>query len=250
MSYKRIGGRRPLLLDLFCKAGGAAMGYYRAGFDIVGVDKEYQRRYPFDFIQADALKLPFDLSRFDAIHASPPCQAFTSLKSMWNSKPHPDLVEDTRAVLKASGLPYVIENVPGAPLGQSILLCGTMFALGTGDAELRRHRYFEVNFDVGLRPPCAHYYRGRVIGVYGGHGHDRRRIKRPSTVGVYGHPGGKSAREEAQQFSTAERAEAMGIDWMTCDELSQAIPPAYTEFIGTHLLDFIRGEVCDQKLDV
>lgn len=226
---------RPRLLDLFCGAGGAAMGYHRAGFEVVGVDIKPQPRYPFEFHQADALEFLREHGHeFDAIHASPPCQKFTALRTMPNAKEHPDLVAPTRELLIATGKPYIIENVPGAPLDHPVVLCGSAFGLGTGDAELRRHRLFETNWTLGLVPPCQHYSRGRAIGVYGGHGRDRRRI-RPATVSVTGHAGGRSVRDGTQQFSTVERAEAMGIDWMTGAELSQAIPPAYTEFIGRRL---------------
>lgn len=212
------------------------MGLHRAGFDVIGVDIAKQPRYPFKFVQADALKPPFDLSQFDFIWSSPPCQAHTSLKSMYNAKQHIDLVPQTRELLIASGKPFVIENVPGAPVRPDIILCGTMFGLGTGDAELRRHRLFEINWIPPLVPPCNHYARGRVCGVYGGHGRDRRRI-RPAVCGVWGNAGGKRARDGTQQFSTAERKEAMGIDWMTNSELSQAIPPAYSEFIARAFLN-------------
>jgi DNA (cytosine-5)-methyltransferase 1 len=242
---------KPRLLDLFCGDGGAAMGYHRAGFDVVGVDINPQPRYPFEFIQADAMT--FDLSGYDAIHASPPCQAFTAMKTMYNAKPHADLLTPTRARLVASGLPYVMENVPGAPMTDYVTLCGTMFGLGTGDAELRRHRLFELGGFYMLTPPCQHYTRHLVIGIYGGHGRDRRRTvtvvgdgnggdyrKHPKTVGVYGGAGGASVRDGTQQFSTDQRREAMGIDWMNGDALSQAIPPAYTEFIGRQLLAALR----------
>ena len=239
------------LLDLFCGAGGAAMGYSRAGFDeIVGVDIAPQPRYPFEFVQADALEFLADHGHeFDAIHASPPCQLFTALRTMWNSRPHQDLLTPSRALLKKLRRPYVIENVPGAPMeGAYIQLCGSMFGLGTGEAELRRHRLFELGGFNLLTPQCLHYQRDLVIGVYGGHGRDWRRTvgvygdgngrdyrKHPATVLVTGHVGGSSVRDGCQQFSTDERREAMGIDWMTGDELSQAIPPAYTEFIGRQL---------------
>jgi len=205
------------LLDLFCGAGGAAMGYHRAGFDeIVGIDIDPQPHYPFTFIQADALAPPVRLEDFDLIHASPPCQAFSSLRHMWNAKDHADLIPATRELLL--GLSHVIENVPGSSLRFATLrLCGSQFGLGTGDAELRRHRYFELSFPM-LAPPCLHG-QARVIGVYGGHGRDRRR------------------RISSQDFSTDERREAMGINWMTGAELSQAIPPAYTEFVGRQFLD-------------
>ena len=206
------------LLDLFCGAGGAAMGYHRAGFEVVGVDIKPQKHFPFEFHQADALEYLREHGReFDAIHASPPCQAFTALKSMWNAREHADLVAPTREGLFAAGKPYVIENVVGAPLIAPFMLCGTMFGLGAGEAELRRHRLFEASFPVGLQTPCAHARR-QVIGVYGGHGQDRRRNGAP------------------QDFSTEQRREAMGIDWMTGAELSQAIPPAYAEWIGKQLL--------------
>jgi DNA (cytosine-5)-methyltransferase 1 len=213
---------RPLLLDLFCGAGGAAMGYHRAGFDVVGVDIKPQPHYPFEFIQSDALEYlrwivaqPFPLVA--AIHASPPCQAHTSLKGMWNAKEHLDLIPETRELLQASGLPYVIENVPGAPMSALITLCGSSFGLGIPGAQLRRHRLFEPSPGLFLMsPPCQH--SGPVIGVYGGHGRDRRR-----TVNT-------------QNFSVEQRREAMGIEWMNGTELSQAIPPAYTQFIGEQLI--------------
>lgn len=230
---------KPRLLDLFCGAGGAAMGYHRAGFEVVGVDIKPQKRYPFEFHQADAMTYP--LEGFDAIHASPPCQKFTSMRTIPNARCHADLLTPTRERLKHTGVPWIIENVPGAPINGTFMLCGTMFGLGTGDAELRRHRYFEASFPaVSLIGPCQHFSRyRRVIGVYGGHGRDRRRI-RPMTVGVYGGAGGRSVRDGTQQFSAAERAEAMGIDWMTGAELSQAIPPAYTEWIGRQIMEELK----------
>lgn len=243
------------LLDLFCGAGGAAMGYHRAGFEVVGVDIKPQPHYPFEFHQADAMTYPLD--GFAAIHASPPCQAFTALRSMYNAKPHIDLLTPMRERLVAWGGPSVIENVAGAPMADYIRLCGTSFGLGTGEAELRRHRWFEVRPEPPFpTPQCVHGGR-LVIGVYGGHGRDRRRMrpqtvgvygdgngrdyrKHPAVVGVYGSAGGACVRDGTQQFSTAERAEAMGIDWMTGNELSQAIPPAYTEWIGRQLLAALR----------
>ncbi len=223
---------RPKALDLFCGAGGAAMGLWRAGFDVVGVDIEPQPRYPFLFIRADALRPPFRLEDFDLVWASPPCQAFTSMRFMWNRKVHPNLIPATRAMLKSAGMQYVIENVPGAPLEEAhVRLCGTMFGLGTlnGQAELRRHRLFETTFGV-LSPPCQHG-APLVVGVYGGHCRDRRRL---GTVGVYGNVGGHNAREKAQKFLTAQRREVMGIDWMTNSELSESIPPAYSQHIGRY----------------
>jgi DNA (cytosine-5)-methyltransferase 1 len=245
--------KRPRALDLFCGAGGAAMGLHRAGFDVVGIDNRPQPRYPFPFIQADALKPPVRLEDFDLVWASPPCQAHSAMRTMPNAKDHPDLIPPTRAMLEASGKAWVIENVPGAPLRSPLKLCGTMFGLGTkdGTAELRRHRLFETSFDALLAPPCNHSAM-MVCGVYGGHGRDHRRTignygdgagtnisnarKRKRSVGVYGHAVGSSVRDGTQQFSTQQRREAMGIDWMTGNELSQAIPPAYSEHIGRYAL--------------
>jgi DNA (cytosine-5)-methyltransferase 1 len=226
---------KPRLLDLFCGAGGAAMGYHRAGFEVVGVDIKPQPHYPFRFIQADAMEVMRGMTsvrpdkilafNFAAIHASPPCQAFTSLQWMHNAKRHDDLLTPTRELLNEIGLPYVIENVVGAPMEAAIRLCGSSFGLGSGDAELRRHRHFEVNPPILLSPPCEHGHRERVIGVYGGHGRDRRR------------------KLNTQDFHVTARREAMGIDWMTDGELSQAIPPAYTEWIGRQLLQVIERRV-------
>ena len=229
----------PTILDLFCGAGGVSCGYTQAGFRCVGVDINPQKNYPYEFHQADALEyLREHGHEFDAIHASPPCQKFTALRTMPNAKEHISLVEPVRELLIKSGKQYVIENVPGAPLINPVVLCGTMFNLGCADGELRRHRLFECSFYV-LAPECKHgSIRPQVIGVYGGggvHG-GRPPRKRPTTVGVWGNAGGFSYRDGSQQYSTIERREAMGIDWMTGNELSQAIPPAYTRFIGEYLL--------------
>lgn len=230
---------RPSLLDLFSGAGGAARGYQLAGFCVLGVDHRQQPRYVgCEFIQTDALEYVREHGHeYDVIHASPPCQAYTSLKSMWNSRQHPDLVAPTRILLKLTGRPYIIENVPGSPLKANVMICGTMFNLGVGDAELWRHRYFETTFTVGLTPLCQHRQQKRVIGVYGGHGRDRRRV-----ITVVGNSGGKSVRDGIRQFSVAERREAMQIDWMTMAELSQAIPPVYTEFIGRQIVQHFQRD--------
>jgi DNA (cytosine-5)-methyltransferase 1 len=227
---------KPRLLDLFCCAGGAGMGYHQAGFDVVGVDVRPQPRYPFEFIQADVLGLdPTFVASFDAVHASPPCQAHTAMKTMHNAKEHPDLVAPTRAMLIASGRPWIMENVVGAPLDDPILLCGSMFGLGVEDAELRRHRLFETSFEILFHPQCQHGSRD-VVGVYGGHIRNRRRAR---TVGIYGE-GVRDSRRKFDKgvpdFSIEQGREAMGIDWMTTAELSQAIPPAYTKFLGEKLL--------------
>ena len=236
-------------LDLFSGAGGAGEGYRRAGFDVTAVDIRPMPHNPHRFIQADALAFVRDHGReFDFIHASPPCQAHTSLKSMPNAKKHIDMIPQTRELLIATGKPWVIENVPGAPLRSPFTLCGTMFGLGVGDAELRRHRLFETNWYCLLDMVCRHCKptvgvygdsagishtrreaaeRRRVIGVYGGHGRDRRRIA------------------NTQNYSTADRRTAMGIDWMTGAELSQAIPPAYTEWIGRRVMATLANSPLD-----
>jgi len=228
---------RPRLLDLFCGAGGAAVGYHRAGFDVVGVGIKPQPNYPFEFVQGDALDPPVSWDYFDAIHASPPCQAHSTIgkqirKLGKTENEHPDLVPQTREMLKTSGLPYVIENVMGAPLENPIMLCGSSFGLN-----VRRHRLFECSgFDIGLVPPCAHHWqKPRFISL------DRRRglaqldtRGMASVVGVHGHHNYAGER--------ALREWAMDIDWMSPYELTQAIPPAYTEFIGAQLLAHVRQE--------
>jgi DNA (cytosine-5)-methyltransferase 1 len=211
---------RPRLLDLFCKAGGAGKGYADAGFEVVGVDIEPQPRYPFEFIQADALTFPLDW--FDAVHASPPCQAHSAMAVMWNAGTHPDLIEPIRKRLIAAGLPYVIENVVGAPLDHPVRICGAALGLGTSTHQLARHRLFETNFPV-MVPPCAHGQRP-TLGIYGDHARDRRRSIR---IG-YGQMGAADGLAAARQ--------SMGIDWMNWREISQAIPPAYTEHIGHYLM--------------
>lgn len=210
--------KRPLALDLFCCAGGATKGLQRAGFHVTGVDIRPQPRYCGDaFVQGDALNPPFDLRQFDFIWASPTCQKHTAMKSMHNAKEHIDLIPPTRAMLQAAGVPYAIENVPGAPLINPVTLCGTMFNLGISSADLRRHRGFETSFPLTARK-CQHSKRA-TIGLYGGH--IRNRIRRE----------GSHARG-LEDFTFEEGCQAMVIDWMTTAEMSQAIPPAYSEFIG------------------
>ena len=224
---------RPRLLDLFCGAGGAGMGYHRVGFEVVGVDIATQPRYPFEFHQADALEYCAAHGReFDVIHASPPCQFASELRALHRDRDYRNFIPVTRDLLWKIGKPYIIENVEGARkhLHDPILLCGTMFDLGTENAELWRHRYFELCGFYFLTPTCQHK-SARVIGIYGGHGRDRR------VITVVGHTGGSSTRQAANGFTKDERNTAMGIDWMTQAELSQAIPPAYTEYIGRQLIE-------------
>lgn len=199
------------LLDLFCGAGGAAMGYHRAGFDeIVGVDNRPMPRYPFTFVLADALEYVREHGHeFDAIHASPPCQAFSALKTMKNAKQHPDLLTPTRALLQSIGKSWVIENVYGAPMYHPlIILCGTMFdlELADGSGELRRHRIFEHSFPIGLVPQCRH--RNFAVRCHGGGETQKGR----RTVTVTGHSGGYSRRDGRPSFNTHARKEAIGID--------------------------------------
>lgn len=197
---------RPRLLDLFCGAGGTAMGYHRAGFEVVGVDVVPQPRYPFEFHQADALTFP--LAGFDAIHASPPCQAFTNARVI-HGREHADLLTPARTLLMRQSAPWVIENVPGAPMRKDLVLCGSQFGLGTNNGILIRHRWFEFGFPFyALVPPCQH--RGPTISVFGHGGH------------IY--------------HGVDDWREVMGIDWMTRDELAQAIPPAMAEFVGGYLM--------------
>lgn len=212
---------KPRLLDLFCGAGGAAMGYHRAGFDVVGVDIKPQPRFPFLFVRADALAAPFDLRTFDAIHASPPCQHYMQ-SGMIHKGDYPDLLPATRRMLMASGTAWVIENVPGAPMTPTFTLCGSMFGLG-----IKRHRHFEIWPPVlALHPqPCDH--------------------SRPIT-GVYGHSHGKGGawrkgKRPMLASSTENWRREMGIDWMKNHEITQAIPPAYTEFIGRQLIAHTLG---------
>ena len=205
------------LLDLFCGAGGAAMGYHQAGFtEIVGVDIDPQPNYPFEFVQADwdeYTTLTW-IRDFDLIHASPPCQAYSTLKHSPGASEYPDLVEKVRSALMSFGIPYVIENVVGAPI-QGPILCGSQFGLQADGFELRRHRVFESSF-LFMVEPCRH--RLPVLGVYG----DLSKNSRPSTRGV------KAGIKQAEAL--------MGIDWMTPSELVEAIPPAYTKFIGEQFL--------------
>ena len=220
---------RPVLLDLFCGAGGASQGYYEAGFDVVGVDLHPQKNYPFEFVQMDALEYlaTADLSRYSAIHASPPCQEYTIARQIHPDIHYPDLVAPTRDRLREIGLPWVIENVPGSPLQNYIQLCGLTFGLN-----VKRHRWFEMEPQFeGLIPPCPKGHPGNWLLVFG-----HTVLNRGKTIGRA--KGGGPRIHRTHQGTNAGR-EAMGIDWMNRDELSEAIPPAYTRYIGAQLLRHI-----------
>ena len=208
------------LLDLFSGAGGSAVGYHRAGFDeIVGVDIVNQPRYPFQFVKADALEFCASFGAgFDAIHASPPCQRWSMYsRNLGTAHLHEDFIIRTRATLINVGRPYVIENVEGAPLMNAIRLCGSSFGL-----RVQRHRRFESNVFL-FSSQCEHDPSVLTVPVYG-HGSPQWHRKR----------WGRNVR-------LSEKKDAMGIQYMTGWELSQAIPPAYCEFIGAQLLAALRS---------
>ncbi len=217
---------RPRLLDTYCKAGGAGMGYSRAGFEVVGVDIEPQPRYPFEFHQGDAIAFIEEHGHeFDAIHASPPCQAYSSLQSLHKHVERADLLAPTRDALRRTGRPWAIENVIGAPIESGVYLCGTMFP----GLRVYRHRWFETPFFI-FQP-----------------------VHPKHTMPAYAHraPDGRSRKEiymAGDSFASVTgnagsyAGPGMGIDWMIGLELSQAIPPAYTEFIGRELMSAVLAE--------
>ncbi len=218
---------KPRILDLFCGAGGAAMGYHRAGFDVVGVDIEPQPRYPFEFVNDDALFIVgrlllrrsigggYMLGSFDAIHASPPCPLFSRTTPETHRANHEDLITPLRPLLEDTGLPYVIENVPGAPLIDPVTICGSSLGL-----RVRRHRLFETNWPL-LVPPCAHGQQG-------------------VPVGVYGEGSSKSQKRGRKADNEAEVLDVMGMPWADRKTATQAIPPIYTELIGHQLMQHIQ----------
>jgi hypothetical protein len=218
------------LLDLFCGAGGAAMGYYRAGFEVVGVDIKPQPHYPFEFHQEDALIYP--LGGFDAYHASPPCQAYLDCnKNGKKITKHPRLIEPIRDRLLSTLRPFIIENVHKAPINAGLMLCGTMFGLN-----VIRHRYFEFNFNPPMSPfHCNHWgsvARGDFVAVYGRGGKGPR------------YPGGRMPSPINVRFT---KSYAMGIEWeMTDKEINESIPPAYTEYIGRYLI----GQCIQQAIEL
>ena len=209
------------LLDLFCGAGGAGMGYHRAGFEVVGVDINPQPHYPFEFHQADALEyLAAHGHEFDAIHASPPCQGYTRKPKNWGRKRvseivHPDLLDETRELLKHTGKPYVLENVPGSPIRAQLFLCGSMFGL-----KIQKHRYFESNIALPFAPATCNH-----VGLFNPwEGEGRTADKFREAQGTPWIPAGGGASRKA------------GVT----GDLYNAIPPAYTEFIGRQLLGVLQ----------
>jgi DNA (cytosine-5)-methyltransferase 1 len=213
---------KPLLLDLFSCAGGSAMGFHNAGFNVVGVDTEPQTNYPFEFIQGDALafmraiisngmRLP-DGRAVDAVNASPPCQRWSQMSTCRPglAESYPDLIEPTRALLVDSGAPYVMENVPRAPLRDPVMLCGHMFG-----RELYRHRMFESNVRIPQPMHVAHTKSASKAGHW-----------TPGTVmSISGHV-----------HPIAHAREIMEIDWTNRDELGEAVPPYYTEYLGRYVM--------------
>lgn len=212
--------RKPRLLDLFCGAGGAAMGYSRAGFDVVGVDINPQPHYPFTFEQGDAVRmiehnLPWARS-FDVVHASPPCQFGTAYRRRPDHvKESPNLISTTRQLLERIGRPFVIENLwlNRSHLHDPVKLCGSSFGL-----DVQRHRAFEVTVPL-LPPPCDHSWQSPRFPQATNRTNQRRTVE----VGVW-------------RIPLADQQRAMGIDWMDLEELSEAIPPAYTNFLGNVLI--------------
>jgi DNA (cytosine-5)-methyltransferase 1 len=215
-----------LAIDLCCKAGGAAMGLYRAGFEVIGVDIEPQPRYPFKFVQADALTYPLDGADF--VWASPRCQGYTALRHAPGAIGAPQDIDMFRARMP-DHTPWVIENVEEAKwaMRDPITLCGSMFGLGAQGCRTQRHRLFESNFPIE-QPVCSHDHRP-VIGVYGGHARKR--------AAVHGGRGTKDVWEGGHKTAASE---ALGIDWMTLGELSEAIPPAYALYIGRAAITYIQ----------
>lgn len=221
------------LLDLMCKAGGASVGYSKAGFEVTGVDHKPQKNYPFNFKQADVFELPPSFFRqFDAIHASPDCQGYSVMRHAPGAIGAPRLIGRVRTLLKKTGKPYIIENVEAARpyMIDPIMLCGTMFGLGAEGCELQRHRLFETSFPIPKYPNCQHT-GGPVIGVYGGHARCR--------AASYGGRGTKDIWEKGHKGAAST---AMRIYHMNLMELSEALPPAYCHWIGTQLKEHLNAK--------
>lgn len=201
------------------------MGLYRAGFDVIGVDILPQPHYPFEFHQADALTFP--LTGFDLIWASPPCQGYTAMRHAPGAVGAPLLIDKVRARMPTNA-PWCIENVEEAAwaMRSPVTLCGSMFGLNAQGCRLQRHRLFETNFAV--TQPACHHDRRPVIGVYGGHAR-----KRAASAG------GRGTRDVWDGGHKAAAAEALGIDWMTLGEMSEAIPPAFSEYIGRAAIEYL-----------
>lgn len=220
------------ILDAFCKAGGAGMGYKRAGFEVIGVDIEPQPNFPFAFIQGDAVEyIKSHWHEFDAIHASPPCQKFSRVQSLGRARngtyrEHTDWIEATRAVLQYADIPYVIENVMGAPLREPIVLCGVMFPA----LRVYRHRGFECSFPIEAPRHTPHNDRTPSAG-------NGKSPKGYISVCGSGGVRGMNSKEIVSYWGYA-----MGIEWMTRSELAQAIPPAYTEYVGRALLKYLNAK--------
>jgi len=202
------------LLDLFCGVGGASVGYARAGFEVHGVDLKHGKRYPYTYTRADVLDVLQDhkfIQQFDVIHASPPCQTHSITQHLRNAQSKTtskiDLIPETRAALIAADKPYIIKNVPGSPLINPIQLCGSSFGL-----KVRRHRLFESNMPLE-GSVCNHKLQGRPVGVYGSLNDEIPQ-------------GGKTA------ATINEARDAMGMPWAIWTELVEAIPPAFTEYLG------------------
>ena len=225
---------RPKLLDLFCCEGGAGTGYDQAGFDVTGVDLEprFAKRYPFAFINADAIEFVKEHGHeYDVIHASPPCQPY-SITRHGHSVEHPRLIEPVRDALIASGRPYVIENVVGAPLIDPLLLCWSMFpqpgAVTDDDGtplRMERHRLFESSVPIVSTQSCYHPKGVQVAGSYGGARRDKWEAK--------------NVRKGGYVPSARVQQDLLGIHWMTQYGMHQSIPPVYTEFIGRQLIEGI-----------
>lgn len=194
------------------------MGYHRAGFEVVGVDIKPQPRFPFEFIQGDAMHFP--MNGFDVIHASPPCQAFSCVTP--DKSKHEDLLTPIRDKLEATGVTWVIENVIGAPLWFPLMLCGSMFGLEDNGAQLRRHRIFESSHLLMMANRCKCH--GKPTATVAG---DLRKNDRAN---------GSNSAKMSFRPGVDRAGRLMGIDWMTGSELSQAIPPAYTEWIGKQIM--------------
>lgn len=204
------------------------MGYYLAGFDVVGVDVADQPNYPFTFVQHDALTLPRSFyMRADAFHASPPCQGYSWAAKRWTEVERAYLIEPTRELLRSTGKPYVMENVPGAPLENPFRLCGEMFGLN-----VIRHRNFETNFPVIVPAHRPHKKPIKRLARDG----SGRTVQRSAYCTVAGHGG------ESDSFRLEDWQAAMGIDWTSKGELCEAIPPAYTRYIGEQLMAHLEGQ--------